>query len=72
MVKSCQSLIHSLSLYTSTSLKDAMDTPISDINDLFSGDAFKGHLKERETTINLQVALIGRIDMLANVLAKRR
>lgn len=49
-----------------------MDTPISDINDLFSGDAFKGHLKERETAINLQVALIGRIDMLASVLAKRR
>lgn len=72
MVKSCQSLVHSLTLYTSTSLKDAMNTPVSDIEELFAGDAFKGHLKERETAINLQVAMIGRIDMLASVLAKRR
>lgn len=71
MLKNCQALAHSLTIYTGTGLNDALATAISDAEDLFQGRVFSGFVKEREAHAKLQVAIIGRLDALAKSLRRR-
>lgn len=68
----CRNLIHSLTLHTGITLKEAQDTAISDAEEFFSSKVFAAKLKESEASFKLQMAMIGRLDAMLKMRNRKR
>ncbi|MBY0475402.1 MAG: hypothetical protein K2Q13_10145 [Nitrosomonas sp.] len=52
----------SLSIYSHTSLTEALSMPVSDVNKFFKGKPFEDWKKGRESEIKTQIAIVNRLN----------